>query len=97
MNQSNPNKFNHTSVFFKTESGSLYHIFEEGCKIYWARLSEPNYEGAHKLRTRDGMLNSRPDVEVGREVRMFSTPLDPTKDVRLIQTSRVVEIMTVAQ
>jgi hypothetical protein len=78
-------------IRFRTESGSLYEI-DTAAKT-WARLEEPNREGSYPLRTTSGTYYSINEIEVGFPAQWLSEPIDTTKDVRLVETSRVVEIL----
>jgi hypothetical protein len=78
-------------VRFRTESGSLYEI--DSIQKTWARLEEPTIEGSYPLRTKSGNYYSLNVIEVGFPAQWLSEPIDPTKDFRLVETSRVVEIL----
>jgi hypothetical protein len=78
-------------IRFRTETGSLYEIDTD--KKTWARLEEPKTEGSYPLRTKSGTYYRINDIEVGFPAQWLSEPIDPTKDVRLVETSRVVEIL----
>jgi hypothetical protein len=78
-------------IRFRTETGSLYEIDMD--KKTWARLEEPTIEGSYPLRTTSGTYYSINGIEVGFPAQWLSEPVDPTKDYRLVETSRVVEIL----
>jgi len=76
---------------FRTETGSLYEIDHE--KKTWTRLQEPNIVGMAPLRTATGPFHEISEIKLDCPVRIIGPSLHPERDFRLIQTSRVVEVI----
>lgn len=77
--------------YFRTESGSTYEIND--ITLEWARLRDPAVEGDLPLRTKGGRLVAMPNIVKGHGVTMFGAPIDPQADLRMINTTPVVEYL----
>lgn len=74
----------------KTENGSLYRL--DSIAMTWERLVAGPPNKYIPVRTRSGKLTKWPRIKLNEPMVMVGPPLNPAADIRVIETSRVIEI-----
>lgn len=73
-----------------TENHSLYRLDKEA--MTWERAIAGQPDNLFPVRTTSGKLLQWPKIKVGEPMQMIGPALNPLADIRVIETSRVMQI-----